>query len=223
LPSSIDLQSWTRDEVLAHAYRRGTQLRRQRVVLSSAAALALAGLLGVGVVSAIGTKDAARVHTVDSPTTVLTQPPTTTPVTIPPSTTPTTTAAAARACAAGELVVTVTTDKPTYAAGETIHATATARNASSHPCHPIDEVRWSWTDAAGRAVTGGEGVYMDYVSGSAWAPGDTRQFTSQWNQRCDGHGETCPAGPAPRGRYTFRFTGGSGGSSFGGQAGFDLV
>jgi hypothetical protein len=62
------LEVWSRQELLAHAVRRGAMLRRRRQVLRGAVAVAAVAIIAVPVMAlSQGDEGAARVRTVDSP------------------------------------------------------------------------------------------------------------------------------------------------------------
>jgi hypothetical protein len=117
--------------------------------------------------------------------------------------------------------VSVTTDKPSYAVGEKVHAAATVTNRSGHECSPISNVNWGTWNAAGHPVGYGTGQAIDYTAGATWAPGESRTFDFTWDQTCDTSDADCTTGTPPRGRYAIHFEG-RGDDAYLGQAAFTL-
>lgn len=110
-------------------------------------------------------------------------------------------------CTASEVVVAVTTDKSTYAPGQTVHFTLTARNVSHHACQLPGSHSVYVVDASGRAVSLEETVEDVIAAGATWAPGETLADSSLgWDQR-ECVDTTCSQRQqAPAGTYTVKGT-----------------
>jgi hypothetical protein len=97
-------------------------------------------------------------------------------------------AGSAAAAQTGPIVVTVTTDKPSYAPGEPVRLTLTARNVSTSPVPAnggAQEYDFVVRDASGADVwrwSAGKAFILIYRYGTL-APGETKTFSETWDQR----------------------------------------
>ncbi len=103
-------------------------------------------------------------------------------------------------CDPGDVVVTVTPDRPSYPVGATVNLLVAAQNRSSRPCRPMDpmlEIR----DAAGTGL-GGMGVADAFTMGivgepePSWDSGETLSMTIpvSWLRCGEAANAFCPPG-----------------------------
>jgi uncharacterized repeat protein (TIGR01451 family) len=113
----------------------------------------------------------------------------------------------APACTASEVLVAVTTDQSTYAPGQTVHFTLTARNVSNHACQLPGSHSVYVVDSSGHAVSLEETVEDQVAAGATWAPGQTLTDSSLgWDQR-ECLDTTCSQRQqVPSGTYTVKGT-----------------
>ena len=113
-------------------------------------------------------------------------------------------------CTSADVQTTVTTDRDTYAQGETIAITVAKRNVSGHPCSlPSGGVeREQVLDSAGNYLWG---MFIHYDgppnSYTTWEPGRTFTAQESWNQYgCSRPGwngtSQCQFAQVPAGTYT---------------------
>ena len=133
------------------------------------------------------------------PTTGRTAPPTTAAATTPtaaPTTTTTSTSVPPPLCDSADVVVTVATDRSTYARGDPVFVTASAQNKGSHPCMPISP-HFQFFDQTGAGVgtiSVLDAAPMPGEPSPVWAPGQALSLSESWD--CIGS-VGCPPG-----RYT---------------------
>ena len=227
------LHSWSRDEMLEFAVRRGTRLRRQRLVVRSAVAAVVVAVALPAVWVMTGDEQATRVGTTDAPSTtvaddagpadssgasnpapagVLAQPSSPAAATargakpsLPPATaTPTTTTTAA-------------VELPDCGVGEVSLTTETSK--SQYGFKETVVVDAVITNASGHACAlparrslavkdqSGRTVFEAHAESSdngPWLPGATIEETFRWDQTCESSG--CTGGMANYGPYTAEVT-----------------
>jgi len=217
------------DELLVSARQRGLRLRRRRVIaLRAVPILAAVLLLPIAVLALRSPAASVRVTTPtanDVATTTTEQRAATTSLAASPTSTaaPTTTAATPRStttivaaaapttttappppCARSESPMTSTTDKTTYAPGQTVTVTIQTTNGSTRPCYQPAYSGARVTDSSGATVAE-VAVAPSYgpAGPTAVGPGQSRTTTWQWNQQgCSG--STCKqAGPGTYGIEVF--------------------
>lgn len=101
-----------------------------------------------------------------------------TPTSVPPSTT--TTLAGVVECVPSDVLVTATSEKPSYAVGEPIVITTTVKNVSDHACWPPSGGKAVLQDPSdANPVLQSQGFVLDYFADMPWKPGQmaTQTFT----------------------------------------------
>jgi cytoskeletal protein RodZ len=124
--------------------------------------------------------------------------------TVPPSTSTTsTTVAPLPVCSPSDVLVTVTTDKASYAAAETVRFELAAANGSGHACAPADfraEVRDpNGTSIAGMAEVDRFTLPLPGQPPMRWEPGQTLTTSFGWTPACP---PTNSPASCPPGTYT---------------------
>lgn len=137
-----------------------------------------------------------------SPTTAGPAPATTPTTAAPPATAaptvPATTTTTISNCTVADLTAASTTDKATYAAGETVKVSGTIRNTSSRPCLYGFSFTATFKDATGKTVSLTVASHGDYFNGPpVFNPGQTYDASHQWNQQiCVPETGACAQAPA---------------------------
>lgn len=129
----------------------------------------------------------------------------------PPTVSPPTTAPGAANCPSSDVRVTVTTDKTTYAPGETVRGSTTIANRSASACLLPTRGFVRIINAAGRDVSG-FAYTMEYRFPVLAEPGKTFSTPFTWDQR-DCSGSSCVQVPA--GTYNVAADWTEGGQYFG--------
>jgi hypothetical protein len=129
----------------------------------------------------------------------------------PPGAAPPTTAPGAANCPSSEVRVTVTTDRSTYAPGETVRGSTTIENRSGSACLLPTRGFVRITNAAGKDVSG-LAYTMEYRFPVLAEPGKTFTTPFTWDQR-DCSGGSCVQVPA--GTYNVAADWTEGGQYFG--------
>ena len=125
-----------------------------------------------------------------------------------PPASPTTTTGAVPNCKPAQIDVTITTNRPSYTAGQEVRATSTLRNKSSETCfYNGYGFTSAFKDTAGKMIIG-QSVIADSFADVPLRPGQTITHSGTWDQRLCGE----PAcGRAPTGPYiaaaTWNFAG----------------
>ena len=185
----------SRDAMLGYVQKRGRQIKRRRdasrIGGASLALLAVA-FLGFQIVPGPGTGPQDKVGRIVEPgsRTSPTPGPAETPppasrdplatqapiVTAAPRVTPTPAATPAPVCTDREVQTSITTDKTSYARGETVQIRSTITNVSGHACQPPKGATFGIT------LNGvPRGAPLAHVAGSdPWAPGAQFAATGNW-------------------------------------------
>jgi hypothetical protein len=185
---------------------------QRRIIVTVGAALALVLLAALAAfvsrrgdsdvpVAAVGSPPDSAPMTPAKPTTTTADDPIVRPPTTVPSgnaAAPTTTAPAAGNCPASGVRVTVATDKPAYAAGETVRGSTTIENRSGTTCLLPTRGFVRILNAAGEDVSS-FAYTMEYRFPIATEPGKTFTTPFTWDQK-DCSGPACVQVPA--GAYT---------------------
>jgi hypothetical protein len=144
------------------------------------------------------TTPATRRATVPSSTTPTTQRPTTSvaPTTVAPTTS--TIPPPLRSCDPGDVVVTATSERPSYPVGATVSIIVAAQNRSSRACQPLDP-SLEFRNAAG-VMLFGMGMADIFTMGipgqpqPSWDPGETLSTTMPAPLWCGDSHAPCPPG-----------------------------
>jgi hypothetical protein len=197
------------DEMLALVKERAAHLQRRRRGLAAGGTIAAVATIALLVALALpGTSTGRRIETtgpedsttlpststsaLDTSTSTSTPDTTSTssttsevsltsvPPTSIPDTTTTTDWTPPPECAANEVTPMTTTDKASYAPGELVTITVSARNDSGHDCQPAATDKYTIMEGSTPIAGGGVGFALPIHA--VWRAGSVDSFSFTWNQ-----------------------------------------